>query len=230
MPVFEYRGLSEAGKNVNGLQEADSPKTLRSLLRKNGIYLTEVLGTADAKLGKSAGSKASAGSREVNFGKMARGRITTDDIAISTRQLATLLGAGVPLVESLSALVDQVEKERMKRIFSEVKQRVNEGSSLGDALMSHQKIFGNLYVNMVRAGEHSGALEAVLSRLADFTEGQAKLRQKIIGTMVYPIIMAFVGNGFGASSPVSNAKLSSILALTIRAPSVSPACQRSSIC
>ena len=93
------------------------------------------------------------------------------------------------LVEALTALVDQVEKERLKRILSDVKQRVNEGSSLADALGQHQKIFGSLYVNMIRAGEHSGALDAVLLRLADFTESQAKLRQKILGTMIYPAIM-----------------------------------------
>jgi general secretion pathway protein F len=76
-----------------------------------------------------------------------------------------------------------------------VKQRVNEGSSLADALAAHQKIFGALYVNMIRAGEHSGALDAVLLRLADFTEGQAKLRQKVVGTMIYPAIMVVVGGG-----------------------------------
>ena len=93
------------------------------------------------------------------------------------------------LVEALTALVDQTEKERLKRIVSEVKQRVNEGSSLADALAQHGRVFGNLYVNMVRAGEDSGALDAVLARLADFTEGQAKLRQKVVGTMIYPAIM-----------------------------------------
>src|SRR5713101_8923407 len=124
-----------------------------------------------------------------------RGRISTEDIAITTRQLATLLGAGVTLVEALSALVDQVEKERLKRILSDVKQRVNEGSSLADALALHQKIFGPLYVNMIRAGEHSGALDAVLLRLADFTEGQAKLRQRVIGTLIYPAAMVVIGSG-----------------------------------
>src|SRR5205823_4532079 len=133
-------------------------------------------------------------SKNVNI-KFTSGRISTDDIAIMTRQLATLLGAGVTLVESLSALVDQVEKERFKRVLSDVKQKVNEGSSLADALDGHRKIFGPLYVNMIKAGEHSGALDAVLLRLAEFTEGQARLRQKIIGTMIYPIIMAVLGGG-----------------------------------
>jgi general secretion pathway protein F len=196
MPVYEYKGLSEAGKTVGGLLEADSAKTLRANLRKNGIYLTEVLGTADGRVVKgAAGASQAAASRDVNLGKLARGRINTDDIAITTRQLATLLGAGVTLVEALTALVDQVEKERLKRILSEVKSRVNEGSSLGDALAVHQKVFGSLYVNMIRAGEHSGALDAVLLRLADFTENQARLKQKVMGTLLYPAIMMLVGGG-----------------------------------
>jgi general secretion pathway protein F len=199
LPVFEYRGLSEAGKTVNGLREADSSKVLRSVLRKDGVYLTEVLGQVDAARAngkaKTNGKSGSIANVEIDMRRLARGRVTTDDIAIMTRQLATLLGAGVTLVEALSALVDQVEKERFKRVLSDVKQRVNEGASLGDALANHQKIFGTIYVNMIRAGEHSGALDAVLVRLAEFTEGQARLRTKLLGAMIYPAIMTLVGSG-----------------------------------
>lgn len=197
MPVFEYKGLNQAGKPIRGMLEADSAKSLRTQLRKDGIFLTEVVGQAEGNRRNAVrkGAGAALADRELNLGKMARGRVTTDDIAITTRQLATLLGAGVTLVESLTALVEQVEKERLKRIISDVKQRVNEGASLGDALAVHQKVFGSLYVNMVRSGEHSGALDAVLLRLADFTESQARLRQKIIGTMLYPAIMLLVGAG-----------------------------------
>ncbi len=190
MPVFEYRGLSTAGKQVTGLLEADSSKALRAQLRKTNIFLTDVLGQSEARTGRKA-----AADREVQFGRFFRGRVTTEDVAIITRQLSTLLHAGVTLVESLAALVDQTEKERLKRILSDVKQRVNEGSSLADALGQHPKVFGNLYVNMVRAGEASGALDAVLARLADFTEGQAKLKQKLIGTLIYPAIMCVIGGG-----------------------------------
>src|SRR6266852_6067758 len=190
MPVFEYRALNDSGKVVTGLKEADSSKTLRSLLRKDGVFLTDVVGQLEGA--RPAAQGTFVGSKDIDFQKMVRGRITTEDIAITTRQLATLLGAGVTLVEALSALVDQVEKERLKRILSDVKQRVNEGSSLADALALHQKIFGPLYVNMIRAGEHSGALDAVLLRLADFTDGQAKLRQRIMSTMLYPAVMTVV--------------------------------------
>lgn len=196
MPVFEYRGLNAAGKNIEGLKEAESPKTLRAVLRKDGIFLTDVVGQTEGALKPGAKAKGtSLGSTEVNFSKLAGGSVSTDDIAVMTRQLATLLKAGVSLVEALSAMVDQVEKERLKRILSEVKQRVNEGSSLGDALNTHVKVFGPLFVNMIRAGESSGALDSVLLRLAEFTEGQARLKQKIVGTMIYPAIMLVIGGG-----------------------------------
>ncbi len=190
MPVFEYRGLSATGKQVTGLLEADSSKALRTQLRKVDVFLTDVLGQSEARTGRKA-----AADREVHVTRLFRGRVSSEDVAIITRQLSTLLHAGVTLVESLAALVDQTEKDRLKRILSDVKQRVNEGSSLADALGQHPKIFGNLYVNMVRAGEASGALDAVLARLADFTEGQAKLKQKLIGTLIYPAIMTVIGGG-----------------------------------
>jgi len=196
MPVFEYRGLNSAGKSIKGLLEADSPKTLRSKLRSDGIFLTDVLAQAEgSRAAVSKGANASHVARDIDLRKLGRGRVNTDDVAIFTRQLSTLLTAGVTLVESLSALVDQVEKERFKRALSDIKQRVNEGSTLADALGAHPKIFPSIYVNMVRAGEASGALDAVLTRLADFTENQARLQQKILSTMLYPAIMMVVGGG-----------------------------------
>jgi general secretion pathway protein F len=184
MPVFEFKALDQRGKTIEGLKEADSPKTLRSTLRRDGLFLTEVLGQKEA---------AAAAKREVSVRRWVGGRIGADDIAITTRQLAVLVGAGVPLVEALGALVDQVDHERMKRIISDVRQRVNEGSSLADALAAHGRVFSTLYVNMIRAGESSGALEIVLVRLSDFTESQARLRSKVIGTLTYPAAMVCIG-------------------------------------
>lgn len=196
MPVFEYRGLNSAGKQIKGLLEADSPKTLRSKLRADGIFLTDVLAQAEgSRAAVAKGTNAAQVARDIDLRKLGQGRVNTDDVAIFTRQLSTLLGAGVTLVESLSALVDQVEKERFKRALSDIKQRVNEGSSLAEAMGAHPKIFPSIYVNMVRAGEASGALDAVLTRLADFTENQARLQQKILSTMLYPAIMMVVGGG-----------------------------------
>lgn len=197
MAVFEYKGLNEAGKPVHGIRDADSAKTLRQVLRKEGIFLTEVVAEkAPGSAGKGKGG--SIGSIEVNVGALFNQRVSATDLAIMTRQLATLLGAGVALVESLTALQDQVDHEKLKMVVSQIKQRVNEGSSLADAMSAHPKIFNNLYVNMIRAGESSGALDVVLVRLADFTESQARLRQKVTGTLAYPAIMLLVSVGIVA--------------------------------
>jgi general secretion pathway protein F len=184
MPVFEYKALTAAGKAVQGLREADSAKSLRAALRREGVFLTDVLG--EQQQAQQA--------REVNVRRWVVGRVSGQDLAIATRQLAVLVHAGIPLVEALTALVEQVDKEKLKRVLGDVKQRVNEGASLADALGAHPRVFGELYVNMIRAGEHSGALEVVLVRLADFTESQTRLRSKILGTMAYPAVMAVVGS------------------------------------
>jgi general secretion pathway protein F len=191
VPVFEFTGLTEAGKNVRGMRDAESSKVLRQMLRKDGVYLTEARA---AEAGAVAGEQKTGLAREVEVGAFfGFTGVSAQDLAIATRQLATLIAAGIPLVEALTALVDQVEQPRLKRILGSVKQKVNEGSSLADALAEHKKVFSELYVNMIRAGESSGALDVVLVRLADFTEGQALLRNKIIGAMLYPAIMMVVG-------------------------------------
>ena len=187
MPVFEYKGLTEAGKAIRGVRDADTAKTLRGLLRKEGVFLTEVVSE------KEAGA-AAAKSREVSVAKFLTSRVSTTDVAIMTRQLAVLIGAGVALVEALSALQEQVDHERLKLIVSQVKTRVNEGASLADAMAQHPRAFTTLYVNMIRAGESSGALDVVLVRLADFTESQARLKSKIVGTLTYPAVMMVIGS------------------------------------
>jgi general secretion pathway protein F len=183
MPVFAYKALDQGGKSVEGLKEADSPRTLRTVLRRDGLFLTEVTGEKQSR----------AASPEVNVRRWVGGRVKADDVAVATRQLAVLVNAGIPLVEALTALVEQVEHERLKRVLSAVKQRVNEGSSLAEALAQHPKAFSSLYVNMIRAGESSGALDVVLFRLADFTETQARLKAKVLGTLTYPAAMMIIG-------------------------------------
>lgn len=183
MPVYEYKGLDAAGKSVKGIEDAESKANLRQNLQSRGIFVTEVF---EGK-GKRAGS-----SGDVDFKKLFD-FVTLRDISLMTRQLATLLKAGIPLVESLNALTDQADKEELKRTLSDVRRKVNEGSSLAAALRDHPKHFSDLYVNMVRAGESSGNLDTVLERLTEFIEAQIELRSKIIGAMIYPAIMLFVG-------------------------------------
>jgi len=183
MPVYAYKGYNNLGKTITGTRDADSQRSLKGLLRKEGVFLTELKEARPAKKQRAT--------KTFNMTAFTE-RVSARELAVATRQLSTLVGAGIPLVESLSALVDQVENQVFKSVWSDVKQRVNEGAGFGDALGTHPRVFTKLYVNMVRAGETSGALDVVLMRLADFTESQADLRAKLVGTLIYPIIMIFM--------------------------------------
>jgi general secretion pathway protein F len=120
-------------------------------------------------------------------------RIKPQEVSMMTRQLATLVGSSIPLVEALSALTEQIENPKLRSVITKVRDRVTEGSKLSDALAQYPKIFSGLYTNMIDAGETSGALDIVLTRLAEFTEGQARLKSKVVGAMIYPAIMSVVG-------------------------------------
>lgn len=185
MAVYEWRGINPSGKNVKGVRDADSPKALRMALRREGVMVTEVTEESVARKKKA---------REVDLERLFR-RVGAHDIAMSTRQLATLLKSGIPLVEALSALIDQLDQPDLKAAFTQARDKVNEGSSFADALGAHPKIFSNLYVNMVAAGEASGTLEAVLARLAEFLESQAKLKSKVTSALAYPAFMMLMSIG-----------------------------------
>ncbi len=182
MPIYAYKGLDRAGKEVKGTLNTDSIISAKQKIRQGGVMLVDI---------KEQRSQASGGSASL----LARlnSRVTVEDLALMTRQFATLIKAKIPVAEALAALVEQVDNETLRVVMSEVRQKVNEGASLADALAAHPKIFTSVYANMVSAGEASGTLEIVLLRLADFTEAQMKLRNKIKGAMTYPVIMAFFG-------------------------------------
>jgi general secretion pathway protein F len=186
MPVYAYKGYTSAGRQVAGTRDADNERAMKTLLRRDGVFVTELRESRTAtKDTKTSG---------VSLKRFTE-RVSSEELAVATRQLSTLVGAGIPLVDSLTALVDQIEVEHFRAVWADVKARVNEGAGFGDALANHPKVFTNLYVNLVRAGETSGALDIVLSRLADFTESQAELRSKLIGAMVYPILMMMMAMG-----------------------------------
>lgn len=191
MPAYAYKGLDARGKAVSGVREAETPRTLRQVLRREGIFVTDT-NEARVKVVKGKGL-----SKEVDF-KSYFDRVRPQDIAVLTRQLATLLKAGIPLSECLQALTEQATSEKLRRTLSDVRAKVNEGTSLGDALEQHSKLFPDLYVNMVRAGETAGNLEHVLKRLAEFMDGQVRLRAKISSALMYPAVMAVVGIGITA--------------------------------
>lgn len=185
MAVWVYTGLSvKTGKKVSGVRDADNQKMLRAALRREGVLLTEA---SEEERGKKRG-------RSVDFGAFFR-RVSVGDVAMLTRQLATLVGAGIPLVEAVSAMIEQVDKEELAKTLALVRDRLNEGSSLAKALEPHTHIFPPLYTNMIAAGEASGTLETVLERLADFMEKQAHLKSKVGGALAYPVLMLLLGTG-----------------------------------
>ena len=193
MPVYAYKGLNEKGRNVGGIIDADTAKNARLKLRKAGIYPTELNESREqvAATGAATGRLAGLGGDLSGLFE----RITPQDLSLITRQLATLVGAGLPLVDCLGALIEQVDNARQKKVLSQVRERVVEGGTLADALKQHPVVFNDLYVNMVRAGEASGALDIVLVRLADYTERAAALRAKVRSALTYPVFMGIVSMG-----------------------------------
>ncbi len=186
MPVYEYTALDRAGKSIAGIIDADSNVAARQKLRASGKYPVQVKETTSkAKTGTAAGFSLPS----------VFNRIKIDDIHGFTRQLATLLNAGIPLVGSLDALMEQTTSPPLKKIIAQIKESVNEGNSLTASLAKHPKLFSNIYTNMVRAGEASGSLDVVLERLAEFGEHQQALKGRFQAALVYPIFMAIIGTG-----------------------------------
>ncbi len=196
MPLYAWKGLDGAGKAVTGTREADGPKALRGILRKDAVFLTELREVQGGdRAGKVMAGSAASGKgmkQEIEFGRFFE-RVSPQEVSGFTRQLAVLLKAGIPLAEALAALSEQVDNKRFQLILAGVRQKVNEGGALAEALVVHPKIFPDLYTNMVRSGEAAGNLDAVLARLSDFLDAQHALRSKIMGAMTYPIIMMVVG-------------------------------------
>jgi general secretion pathway protein F len=179
MPVYKYKAIDGSGKSVQGVIDAESPKTATEKLKRQGVFLSSLNEAKESK------------SRSLNPFK----GVKISELAVTTRQFSTLISAGLPLEASLTALSEQTEDARLGNVLAEVRERVSEGSSLANALGEHKKIFSDLYINIVRAGEASGTLDIVLFRLADFLETQAALTSRVRGALIYPMFMFFIGGG-----------------------------------
>jgi general secretion pathway protein F len=185
MPVYDYSALDAKGKTVSGIIDADGTVAARQKIRSAGHYpvrLREVKDGATEKRERSSFSLSQYFSR-----------IRPSEVAIMTRQLATLIGAGFPLVSALEALMAQFPSPSLKKMVAKVKGAVVEGTSFADALNGFPSAFSNVYVNMVRVGETSGTLEIVLNRLADITEKQEELKSRVVTAMIYPLLILMVG-------------------------------------
>ena len=181
MPVFEYRVLNGLGRPERALVDAESLAEARRKLRAEGRRVLEIAESGAAP--PTAGASHAAGFR----------RVAPAELAVATRQLATLLHAGMALVPALSALVEQLGVRPLGGAIARVRDKVSQGAALAAALAEHTHVFSDLYVNMVAAGEAAGALETVLLRLADVLEKRVNLMNKVRAALAYPLFLAIIG-------------------------------------
>ncbi|GAB6097928.1 type II secretion system inner membrane protein GspF [Desulfatiferula olefinivorans] len=184
MPVFEYTALNAKGKNVSGIIDCESARAARQKLRATKIYPVTIKEVDHPTKKTGKGSLPS-------FRPFAR--VSANDITMMTRQMATLLTAGFPLVTAIDTLIKQTGSPVFKKIISRIKDSIEEGKSFAAALSDYPGTFSPVYINMIRAGEASGTLEIVLERLADISESQSALNSKIKAALAYPIFMALIG-------------------------------------
>jgi general secretion pathway protein F len=177
--AFEYTALDVSGKERKGILEGDTPRHIRQLLREQQLLPVAVAEVAQKEA-----------KRQHSF-NLAR-RVSSADLALFTRQLATLVRAGLPLEESLLAVSQQTEKPRVQSIILGVRARVMEGHTLASGFAEFPRIFPEIYRSTVSAGEQAGHLDNVLERLADYTEGRDQLRQKVLAAMLYPIVLTVI--------------------------------------
>lgn len=183
MAAFSYVALNDQGKKVKGIVEGDSARQVRTQLREKGLKTLEINTT------KSRRKSDSPGSTPFSFKSP---KLKYSELALFTRQLATLIQSSLPLDEALQAVADQSPKENIKSLILDIRSRVVEGHSLAYALGDFPKVFDSMFVAMVNAGEQAGFLGVVLERLADYTESSQYTQQKIKSAMVYPIILGVV--------------------------------------
>lgn len=203
MPIYQYKAYVSGGGTTAGVIDADTPREARAKLRRDNILVSEI---QELRAGKQtiahSGSGRSRGTavrdilarvRRLREQSSGPSSANIEIVAAATRQLGTLLGAGIPLIEALKALIEQTEHRKAETMFREIRERVSQGTSLADALAEHPAWFNDLYVNMVRAGQATGNLDVVFTRLADYMQAQRALRRKVTSALTYPAMMVGIG-------------------------------------
>lgn len=191
MAVFEYNGLTASGKKKSGIIDAENPDAAQDDLKQKGIFPTSIL-RIESGAGRIKTKKEVSGGNAFNLPPFFS-PVKSSEITMITRQLATLLAAGFPLLKAVATLVPQARTKAFKRVLSRVKDAIEEGNSFADALGAHPQVFSAVYINMVKAGEASGTLEVVLERLADFSEKREDTKKKVQASLAYPVFMAVIG-------------------------------------
>ena len=203
MPIFEYKALTSSGKTKKGIVDADTARDARRKLRSDHMHVTEMWEVAGKKSKKDKSVAKKTRGLPVKKGKpggllskeieLFQPKISTRDLATFTRQFSTLLRSGIQLADALNALVEQCADPHLERVLRNVKEEITSGNNLAEAMAKHPRFFSDLYVNMVRAGEASGHLDVVLTRIADYLQKQASLKGKVLAAITYPAIMVIVG-------------------------------------
>ena len=196
MPVFNYIAVDAKGEEISGSLDAGSEPEAISQLRQGGVYPTAIVQEGKGKLnvkkgkGRKGRSRGKSKEKSVLVSQKIKGKV----LMIFTRQLATLIDSGLPLLRGLTVLGKQEPNPVLKRTINNLADSVQTGSTFSESLAQHPKIFNKLYVNMVKAGELGGVLELVLIRLAEYSEKAQKLKNKIIAAMVYPVIVMLIAS------------------------------------
>ncbi|MBL8754667.1 MAG: type II secretion system inner membrane protein GspF [Planctomycetes bacterium] len=185
MPIFEYKAIDADNRVKKGIIDADTARDARVKLKRDRLFVTDIQESRAKK-------KAAIRIRGVT-GVETPNKARTEQVAAVTRQMASLLQAGIPLAEALRMIIEQAPDKKIEEAFRDIREKVTQGMPFGDAVMQHPAYFTDLYSNMVKAGESSGALDKVLVRLAGFLQAQTRLKNKVGAALIYPMVMSGVG-------------------------------------
>ncbi len=184
MPVYNYKAFKEDGAAETGVIDADSPKDARLKLKGRSLHVTELEAIEREEKG---------GGKSIRKRFFRRRRL--EEVAVLTRQMATLLDSGIPLIGALSAVIEQVESRDLKAALMDVREMVSRGGPRSEAMAAHGHYFSDLVVNMIRAGEAGGNLDKVMYRVADYLHAQNRTRARVVAALTYPVIMLVIGVG-----------------------------------
>ena len=177
MPRFRYQALTNTGSTVSNVEDANSKAELVSSLKTRGYWPTDIIEDIEKD------------NKESKFQFSIRRRINPKDVEFFTYQMGTLINSHIPLARALDITLEQITNIKLRQVINQVKYDVEHGSTFANALGEHPKVFSDLYINMVKAGETGGVLGVVLARLAEFAEGQRNLKNEVVSALFYPAVL-----------------------------------------